>query len=132
MIVLDTHVLIWDALNPDKIHPQVYRSIEAADDRNELLIPDISLWEIAMLIDKRRLEIDSDTNSFISALLMLRNYSIVAIDSEIASKAVELGQVIMTDPADSLIAATAFVRNATLVTADQRIIDSGTVKTVWI
>ena len=83
-----------------------------------------------MLIDKMRLEISSDALSFISALLKLRNFEIVPIDSEIAAKSIELGNIIKSDPTDGLIAVT-FIRKATLITADRKILDSNAIKTLW-
>lgn len=131
MILLDTHILIWDALTPEKIRGEINRAIQSADEQNQLLIADISLWEISMLIDKKRLSISSETNAFIAALIKMRNFQIVPIDAEIAAKSVELAKVIMSDPADSLIAATSHVTNATLITADCKILDSNAVKTMW-
>ena len=131
MILLDTHILIWDALSPEKMSKTAMEAIESEEAKNQLLIADISLWEIAMLIDKGRLSISADAGTFIDALLKLRNYEVVPINAEIAFKSIELSKVIQSDPADSLIAATSLVNNATLITADSKILYSKVVKTLW-
>ena len=53
---------------------------------------DISLWEISMLIDKKRLSVSSDTTAFLAALIRMHNFQIIPIDAEIAAKSVELGK----------------------------------------
>jgi PIN domain nuclease of toxin-antitoxin system len=131
MIVVDTHILIWDALDKKKLKPKVIQAINIADETHKLLISDISLWEVSMLIDRKRIEIQGDPLVFLDALTKFRNFTIVPIDPVIAVKSVELNQVIKSDPADSLIAATAYVNDAKLITADQKIIDSGVVETLW-
>ena len=50
MIVLDTCAIIWDALDADRLSPKAKDAIEL--NARELIISDISIWEIAMLIKK--------------------------------------------------------------------------------
>jgi PIN domain nuclease of toxin-antitoxin system len=130
-IVLDTHVIIWDALDQKQLSKLVIETVEKADNENSLLISDISLWEISMLIDKERLKIDAEILEFLEALINLRSFTIVPIDHEIAAKSVQFLQVIQSDPADSIIVATAFCKNAILVSADKKIRNSKLVETIW-
>jgi PIN domain nuclease of toxin-antitoxin system len=53
------------------------------------------------------------------------------ITPEIAAFAVELPSSFPKDPADRLIAATAMVEGAPLVTADERIRQAKLVQTIW-
>ena len=129
MILLDTCTIIWDALDTKRLSPEAKNAI----DRNEreLIICDISIWEIAMLIKRKRLVVDATASGFINLLLQSRNYLVQEITPEIAQLSVNFGSEINNDPADRLIAATSVLRNAPIVTADQNLRDATTVKTVW-
>jgi PIN domain nuclease of toxin-antitoxin system len=129
MIVLDTCTIIWDALETIKITPLATKTIKHA--RNELIICDISFWEISMLIKRKRLEVDDTASGFINLLLQSRNFHIQEITPEIAELSVNLGPEINNDPADRLIAATSILRNAPIITADQNFIEATRVETIW-
>jgi PIN domain nuclease of toxin-antitoxin system len=129
MIVLDTCTIIWDALETIKITPLATKAIKHA--RNELIICDISFWEISMLIKRKRLEVDDTASGFINLLLQSRNFHIQEITPEIAELSVNLGPEINNDPADRLIAATSILRNAPIITADQNFIEATRVETIW-
>jgi PIN domain nuclease of toxin-antitoxin system len=90
----------------------------------------ISLWEIAMLIAKRRLEVDEESGPFIQAILDARGYRVLPITSEIAalSQSADFKQ---KDPADRLIAATALAAGAELLSADQAMKGIPGLKLVW-
>ena len=66
MIVVDTHALIWDALAPERLSATAQQALVEANAGNGLLICDISLWEIAMLVEKGRVQVDADCQSFIN------------------------------------------------------------------
>ena len=61
MIICDTHVLVFDALAPARLSAKARRRLKNADAAGQLACADISLWEIAMLIAKRRLQIDEES-----------------------------------------------------------------------
>lgn len=52
MIVLDTHIIVWDALNPVKLSEKAKEAIYRANEEDGIIFCDISLWEIAMLKKK--------------------------------------------------------------------------------
>ncbi|MDO8261652.1 MAG: type II toxin-antitoxin system VapC family toxin [Gallionella sp.] len=131
MIVLDTCAILWDALSPSLLSKKAATAITHADAGNSIIISDISLWEIAMLIRKGRLEIDVSAARFLQIFLQSRNVVVKAITPEIAELSVNLGAEVGNDPADRIIAATAMLNNASLVTADQRLIDCTLVDTLW-
>lgn len=129
MILLDTCTIIWDALEITKLTPQAKKAIKR--DEKELLICDISIWEISMLIKKRRIEVDDTSSGFINLLLQSRNFFIQEITPEIAELSVNFGPEINDDPADRLIAATSIYRNAPIVTADQNLRNATIIETIW-
>jgi len=129
MILLDTCAVIWDALEPNQLTSKAKNAIERY--QNELIICDISIWEIAMLIRKQRLVVESTTSGFISLLLEARNFQVQEITAEIAELSVNLGAEPGLDPADRLIAATSILRNAPVVSADQSLRKATVVETIW-
>ena len=129
MILLDTCAIIWDALDTGKLSSEAKDAIELNE--RELIICDISIWEISMLIKRKRLVVDDTASGFINLLLQSRNYLVQEITPEIAELSVNFGSEINSDPADRLIAATSILRNAPVVTADQNLRCATMVETIW-
>jgi len=129
MILLDTCAIVWDALDASKLSPDARNTIELNE--RSLIICDISIWEIAMLIKRKRLVLDDTAAGFINLLLQSRNYFIQEITPEIAELAVNFGSEINNDPADRLIAATSILGNAPIVTADENLRGATMVETIW-
>ncbi|MDA7785142.1 type II toxin-antitoxin system VapC family toxin [Pseudomonadales bacterium] len=131
MILLDTCAIIWDALDRAQLSDKVLSAINNADESNALIVSDISIWEIAMLIHKERIKIDTTASNFLNLYLQTRNISVIPISPEIAEMSVNLELGSNKDPADRIIAATSITQNAQLVTADQNLIASEIVDTLW-
>ncbi|MCU7837600.1 MAG: type II toxin-antitoxin system VapC family toxin [gamma proteobacterium symbiont of Taylorina sp.] len=131
MILMDTCAIIWDALEASKLSDKAISAIEKADKHNALIISDISIWEISLLIKKKRLEVDSTATIFLNLFLQSRNVSVQSISPEIAELSVNFDHTINNDPADRIIAATSIINNAQLVTADQNLRTSELLDTIW-
>ncbi|MEC4677684.1 MAG: type II toxin-antitoxin system VapC family toxin [Nitrospirota bacterium] len=129
MTLLDTCAIIWDALDPDQLTAKAKKTIEQA--QGELMICDISIWEISMLIKRKRIVIDDTASAFINLLLQSRNFHVQGITPEIAELSVNFSQEINNDPADRLIAATSILKNAPIITADQNLRDTALLSTIW-
>lgn len=130
MILLDTHAMIFDALTPDRLGRAAQAAIEAGAEQGELACSDISLWEVAMLIARGRIEPAIEPRPFIEDLLLSRRIRVLPITPEIAvmAQSKDFGH---GDPADRLIAATARRWRCSLVTADQRLRGLPDVSTLW-
>lgn len=131
MIVADTHIIIWDALTPEKLSKKAKAAIEEANEDDGIIFCDISLWEIAMLINRNRVKVDVSYKEFINLLFSSNNYILQGIDPDIAGLSSKIFMNTENDPADKLIAATAVVKKAKLVTADRAIRSSSEVATIW-
>ena len=131
MIVMDTHVLVWHALRPQKVSARAKKAIRAAEEEKGVVVSEISFWEIAMLLKRGRIQIDVDDLAFMNVLRNAYDYQFRGITPEIASLSVNLPDDINRDPADRIICATAIVSDAALVTADKNLRASKAVKTVW-
>jgi len=131
MIVVDTHIIIWKALKPEMLSPRAENAISAANNSDGIIFCDISLWEIAMLMHKGRLNIDVEYLEFIKLVLESNNYVYRGITPEIASLSERLFSDNNKDPADRIIAATSIIENAKMVTADKKLRQSKKLTTIW-
>ncbi len=129
MIILDTCAIIWDALEPSKLSSKAKGAIKRSG--NELLICDISIWEISLLIKRKRLLIDENTSDFINLVLQSRSFQVQGITPEIAELSVNFGPEVNNDPVDRLIAATSIVMNAPVITADKNLRDAPVIDVIW-
>jgi len=87
VIVCDTHAMIFDALAPDRLGPDAAKSIEESHRSGELACADISLWEIAMLVEKGRLQVNASIEDFITAMITARDITVLPITPAIAAVA---------------------------------------------
>ena len=131
MIVADTHIIIWDALKPEKLSKKAKTAIREANESDGIIFCDISLWEIAMLISRNRVKVDVTYREFINLLFNSNKYISQGIDPDIADLSTRIFQNTENDPADKLIASTAVVKKAKLVTADRAMRSSSEVVTIW-
>ena len=119
MILLDTHVLVWlDQDNP-KLGPKCRTAIDDALAEDDLAVSAISFWEVAMLVAKQRLAIAMALNQWRRDLIAggIRE---LPLDGRVGLLAADLE--LHRDPADRFVAATATINEATLATADQRLL----------
>jgi PIN domain nuclease of toxin-antitoxin system len=131
VIVLDTHVIIWDALKPELLSDPARQAIDRANRQDGIIFCDISLWEIAMLIHKGRLQVEAAYPDFVNIVLRANRYFLHSITPAIAYQSTQFPITVNADLADRLIAATALVENAVLVTADKNLRQTATIPTLW-
>jgi len=131
MIVVDTHIIIWNALKPEMLSGKAEKAISAANNSDGIIFCEISLWEIAMLMHKERLSIDIEYTEFILLILESNKYVFRGTTPEIAWLSTGLFSDNNKDPADRIIAATSIIENANLVTADNELRQSKKVATIW-
>lgn len=131
MIILDTCVLIFDALSPERLSPKAARAIKSGEHNKQLACSDISLWEIAMLMKKGRLYPATDYLSFMRLVLQAREIQVLSITPEIANISAFHKTMSHQYPADRIIAATAIAYNAGLVTPDRLLQKISGVKIIW-
>lgn len=124
-LLLDTHIWLWLACGErGKISPATLRSIEQAGKHRVLFVSIISVWEIALLENKRRIVLPMPTQKWIARALDTPEIKLIGLNEpEVVLDSCHLPEKFHADPADRFLVATARARNATLVTADQRILD---------
>ncbi len=131
MILLDTHIAIWLALSPDRLSERAQRTTTVGRQQRRLAISDISLWETAMLIDKKKIDVKDDCISFLNLLIEGYRLHVYPISPEIAAMTGKLPAGSNNDPADRIIAATAIVEELILITADRNLRQTSELRTLW-
>lgn len=129
MILLDTHVVVWLAFEPDKLSKGAKEVIRSVRRQGGLAIAGISLLELAWLAEKGRVETTLSVESFVR--LCASKMTVLPITPEIAARAVSFPDSYPKDPQDRLIGATALVEGIDLVTHDRLIKKSGVVPVIW-
>jgi PIN domain nuclease of toxin-antitoxin system len=123
MLFVDTHVLVWLDEGSPRLGTEALQVINRALASGQLGVASISFWEIAMLVRKRRLDIRIELDVW--RLELLQN-GLLEIPFQ-GSTALRAGQLqdFHGDSADRMIVATALEHSATLVAAEQKILDWG-------
>jgi PIN domain nuclease of toxin-antitoxin system len=113
-LLLDTHLLLWAAGNPDLL-PAAARSL-LDDPENEPIFSSASLWEVAIKHRLGRADFRVDVRLLRRGLLD-NGYGELPITSEHAV-ALDSLPPIHNDPFDRILIAQSMVEGITLVTAD--------------
>ncbi len=130
VILLDTHVVIWLISDLEKLSATAKQTLLDARNKGEVLaISCITLWEIALLAGKKRIEIATTLESLLQELEI--RFSVLPITSGTCLRALEFPQEYPRDPVDRIIGATALAEGFTLITADQKILASKAVQSLW-
>lgn len=132
MIALDTHALVWWVAQPNRIPAKARRMIQDAIKGSEsIAVSSISVWEIAMLVERGRLVLTMNPDSWIAGVQSVPYLAFHPVDNTIALRSVRLEAFPHRDPADRMITATALGLGATLVTGDARLRGYRPLSTVW-
>lgn len=120
-LLLDTHIWLWSLLDPERLTPKVRDALKSPD--NELWLSPISVWEALMLVDRGRLSVTGDATQWVEDMVraLPRREAPLTYQVAVESRRVTLPH---QDPADRFLAATAVVYELTLVTADERLLQS--------
>ena len=120
-LLLDTHIWIWALLDPERLSPAVRDALVSPD--NELWLSPISVWEALLLAERGRVSVDASPVEWVEQMVrkLPRREAALTHDIAVASRQLRLSH---QDPADRFLAATARVLGLTLVTSDERLLDS--------
>jgi PIN domain nuclease of toxin-antitoxin system len=119
--LLDTHILLWAAGEPDKLPPAMRTCIE--DEQNEMYFSTASIWEIAIkrklgrddfVVDPRKFHIALKENGYIE-LPIRSEHALFVYDLPLMHK----------NPFDRMLVAQSSTECMGLITVDQAVIDYG-------
>ena len=123
-LLLDTHIWLWSLSEPRRIGRRVL--VQLKDQDNELWLSPISTYEALTLFYKGRFEIEEDLSEWLARATAGTREAPLTHEIALIARQLQMHQ----DPADRILAATAEVLDLTLVTADQRLLGLGTIRTM--
>ncbi|NDJ17461.1 PIN domain-containing protein [Myxacorys almedinensis] len=126
-LLLDTHIWLWYALGDSQLSENLQAAI--ASNTTELWLSPISIWEVLLLVEKRRISLQVDPTNWINQSLKSLAIREAPLNHQIAilSRQIKLPH---QDPADRFIAATAIHYQLQLATVDARLVAATWLPTV--
>lgn len=118
MLLLDTHIWIWYVTGSNRLPLGIKELIDGSSE-TPWLSP-ISAWEVAMLAQKKKLELAMEFRRWISEAIKKFPVREATLNLEVALKSQEIA-LTHKDPADHFIAATALIYDLLLITMDHRL-----------
>ena len=127
ILLLDTHVWLWAVEAPDKLGRRTKSLLLRSE--NDRLVSAISDLEIARLCRDERMILSVNPKTWIEESARHLHLQPVDLDHAIAVETYSLPDPLHRDPVDRILVATARTYQATLLTADDRILSYRHVKT---
>ena len=103
-LVMDTHILIW-YLEGIELSQQQVQIIESQRNLNQLYISAISIWEVSMLINKKKAAISIPINEWLNKVLSIPGLNIIDLSLTVLVESCNLPDFDHKDPADRMIIA---------------------------
>ena len=123
LILLDTHIWIWLMSGVSKaVSPSLRALAEKLAPENKIRVSAISVWEVALLSSKNRIEFPGGLEEWVYQGINAPGILTADVTAEIALKSALLPKDFHGDPADRILLATAINLGATLITHDKEIL----------
>jgi PIN domain nuclease of toxin-antitoxin system len=123
--------LIWWADSGSKLSKRARQVTRAKGRRRELVVSAISVFEIVTLERRGRIVFKTSATEWLTVVRRLPELTIHPVTPEIAERAGGLEDMFPGDPADRIIAATALVLSAALITHDTKLLGVPCLETIW-
>ena len=125
-LLLDTHIALWLDSGDDRLRASTRALIDGCwQNGGAILLSAITVWEIALLVDTGRIDLDVPVAAWIERFLDRPGIEAVPLGHQAASRSYRLHHLEHRDPADRLLIATAIELACPLVTYDERIVRFG-------
>jgi PIN domain nuclease of toxin-antitoxin system len=128
-LLLDTHVWLWLALEPERLSRKATAAVE--DATNEVFLSPISVWETLVLARRGRIDLEPDPQKWVGAALGRTPATVAELTHAVAMRSETLPGFRSRDPADRFLVATALVGDLALVTADRAMRRYRPLRTLW-
>jgi PIN domain nuclease of toxin-antitoxin system len=129
VIVLDTHIWVWWVGDEQRLSKLQVEAIRA-NETGIIGISAISCWEIAKLVERKRLQLSRSLREWFEDALGYPGIRLFALTPEVAIESASLPAGFHQDPADQIIVATARLHGCSLVTSDGKILAYSHVTTI--
>jgi PIN domain nuclease of toxin-antitoxin system len=129
--LLDTHAWVWWVTEDRRLSARAKSTIAASAAQQDLWLSLISVWEVAMKVEKKQLVLDRPLDQWLDEAVTRRGLGLWELTRSILVQSCELPQPFHGDPAGQILVATARQRGAVLVTRDRRIRRYAHVQSRW-
>jgi PIN domain nuclease of toxin-antitoxin system len=131
LTLLDTHAWVWWVTGDRRLPAAARRSIERGAGAGTLALSLISAWEVAKTVEKTRLVLDRPVDDWIDLAVARPGLQLLELTRPVLIESCRLPGPFHGDPADQMIVATARLRDATILTRDDRIRRYPHVRSSW-
>ena len=121
-LLLDTHVVLWSATEPDRLEPGVRKVLE--DGSQEVLVSVVSAWEIAIKQSLGKLVLPRPAEEWFPDVLRRTGFEVAELGLAAALRVRALPWH-HRDPFDRMLVAQALEEGYTLVTHDDALVPYG-------
>lgn len=128
--LMDTHAWIWWIEQDARLGAKAIAALDALPADRRPFLCDVSLWEVATLVERGRLQIDVPLDDWLNAAAHPRSVQLLPVTPRIAAEVARLPETFHRDPADRLIVATSRAHRIPVLSHDERIRRSRLI-TLW-
>jgi len=119
--LLDTHAWVWWISGDPRLAAREREVLDSLSPSERPVLADISLWEVATLVERGRLDLDMDLERWLAVASAPATVELARVTPAVAAEVARLPERFHRDPADRLIVATARVRKLSVLTRDRKI-----------
>ncbi len=128
IVLLDSHAWLWWVSAPGELGRAAASRLRRAQ---RVLVSAISCLEVAMAVARGRISLDRGVLEWLEQAVALPRVELVPLTPNVAVAAAQLGRDFPGDPADRVIAATALLEGAVLLTKDRQLRSRPPLLTAW-
>lgn len=125
--VTDTHSLVWYFTEDSRLSKKALEAFERTKEEGLIVVPSVVLAEIMFIAKKGKITLTFEES--LNKIEEYENFDITPLDADLLRVANSIEADL--EMHDKLIVATALYFNATLITKDKLIRDSGMCSTTW-
>jgi PIN domain nuclease of toxin-antitoxin system len=129
VIALDTHALLWWALDPDKLSDAAARAV-AKMERSGGFASSISIWELGIKVKRGKIDLPLTVEELAQRIQSGGVVELLPVDTATWLRSLALPWD-HTDPADRVIVAMALIQGVPLLTKDEAIHRFSGVNCLW-
>ncbi|MBI5328639.1 MAG: type II toxin-antitoxin system VapC family toxin [Deltaproteobacteria bacterium] len=125
--ITDTHSLVWYFTDDSRLSNKALQAFQPSEEKGIIFVPAVVLAEIMFIARKGRITLSFEDT--LNRIEESENFEIVPLNTEILRTANKIEADM--EMHDRLIVATALWHNASLITKDETLRESGIVSTIW-
>ena len=122
VLLLDTHIALWLDSGDARLRAATRQVIdECWLGAGRILLSAVTVWEIALLVDLGRIELDLPVAAWVDRFIDRPGVEVIPLSHRAAARSYDLHRLEHRDPADRLLIATAIDLACPLVSYDEHI-----------